>query len=253
MPITNPWNGLSLAPSNEYVLDIDKPVLDNKPPKPKERIKDHLELNVWPEPFIGNVKTARLVVLLANPGFNKDDLKAQKISTFRKQYEKNTLKGGQEGGFYYFSSKQTLELSGGRWARDVHWQIIQAVAKKLGKSIGNQDNFVEHPDPEILEVLYRNIMHIDLFPYHSVNGHPAIRHHNVVPSQEYQLKLVQQAKDNEAYIVAVRPLVAWREALGTTFDSSFLVYGGQSVRLTKDALDGFNGLGTFQRILDSFD
>ncbi|WPF65573.1 MULTISPECIES: hypothetical protein [unclassified Corynebacterium] len=231
-----------------------------------------LHLDLPPEPFIGNIDTAKLIVLLGNPGFSEADKDVFKCPVFHHEYEKCIHSGGYDGGFYYFTP-ETVNLPGGVWARRVYNQIMNAGSAKLFPGSASFDALKKGGQGKILDVMYESIMHIDFFPYHSKSSHNSIkgdgkcrdsrgscRAGGIVPSQKWQFGLVGEAvkkvERGEAFIVVIRPREHWFcnvPSLGDKFGemSNFIRYTPpQAISFTKGSLDFQNGKGTFDSIVD---
>ena len=74
--VSNPWPNFPDQPA--YVLDIDQPSVDdwNQYVRRQQRFSTdgyfiHTEL--LPEPFVGNLTTAAVFLLMLNPGYSPDD------------------------------------------------------------------------------------------------------------------------------------------------------------------------------------
>jgi hypothetical protein len=97
--IANPW--LSLDPSAPpYVLDMDRRFAE--PHNAKERPEHRLMLNSIPEPFIGDPKTARLVLLSLNPGHCAADEPDHARPAIKEAIFRNLRQEPQEFPFYAF-------------------------------------------------------------------------------------------------------------------------------------------------------
>lgn len=76
----NPWKDLA-TDNGEYVARCDKDEDDLKPFRAIKNEKKKLQLNVLPEPFIGDPSTAAFVALQLNPGSSRSDDTAKRISS----------------------------------------------------------------------------------------------------------------------------------------------------------------------------
>lgn len=75
----NPWKDLATNNDGEYVANCDKDALGSF--LAIGDVKKELQLNVPPEPFIGDPSTASFVALQLNPGGQRLDDAAQRISS----------------------------------------------------------------------------------------------------------------------------------------------------------------------------
>lgn len=83
--MTNPWSEMSSeAP---YVLEMDKGQIRDFDSRQKSHAR--LVLESIPEPFIGNPETARVVLLLLNPGHSDDDPDAHRNLQFKNALFRN--------------------------------------------------------------------------------------------------------------------------------------------------------------------
>lgn len=75
----NPWKDPLPDRNGEYVASCDRNAL--KPFRAIKNEKKKLQLNVLPEPFIGDPSTAAFVALQLNPGSSRSDDTAKRISS----------------------------------------------------------------------------------------------------------------------------------------------------------------------------
>ncbi|WP_156801601.1 hypothetical protein [Corynebacterium mastitidis] len=263
----NPWGNISLK-EKVFISEADECVDLKNLWKGKDT---RLQLDLPPEPFIGNINTSKLIVLLCNPGFSEEDKAILESPAFLNEYEKCIHSGGRDGGFYYFTP-ETVDLPGGMWAKRVYNQIINAGISGIFPGVRSFDDLGEGRQREVLDIFYKNIMHIDLFPYRSKASHGRLKGDgecrdsqkkckaDIIPSQEWQFdlaaKAVEKAERGEASIVVVRPVEHWFcnvRSLNDIFGevSNFIRYTpSRAVRFTKGSLDFQNGKGTFDTIVD---
>ncbi|HZR32046.1 MAG TPA: hypothetical protein VFA76_09360 [Terriglobales bacterium] len=173
----NPW--LELPSAAPYILGIDI-----------ESVSRHSEINrqTLPEPFIGNPKTARLVLLSLNPGDSDDDIKAHSDVEFRKAIISNLRQESQEYPFYGLNPKFNWTACG-RWWR--------AHVKELIEILGSK-KVAEH------------LLVIEWFPYHSKRW-KRLPTREVCPSQNYSFQHVKEMLDKKAVIVGMRSKMYWLE------------------------------------------
>ncbi|MGV0439204.1 hypothetical protein ACUY2L_08550 [Corynebacterium mastitidis] len=127
----NPWGKISVgANGEERSLVSHRDDLDNLRNLWANSEKTRLHLELPPEPFIGNVETAKVVVLLRDPGFDEGDRGVFDSDTFLKEYGNCIRSGGYEGGFYYFTP-EGIQFPGDEWAKSVYGQIIKAGIGRL--------------------------------------------------------------------------------------------------------------------------
>jgi len=76
----NPWAELS-PNGGAYLLDVDREQIEQYSTVQVEGAK--LVLESVPEPFIGNPRTANVVLLLLNPGHSPDNPQAHRDPVFK--------------------------------------------------------------------------------------------------------------------------------------------------------------------------
>ena len=143
----NPW--LKLRPSeNSYILEIDREYIRQHNESVRDEKKKVIERSI-PEPFIGNLESARVVLLGLNPGHSDDDAKNHSDPEFQKAMFQNLRHELQEYPFYPLNPASKFKESGaGRWWR--------ARTRELREKSGLDDR-----------TLAERLMVIEWFPYHS--------------------------------------------------------------------------------------
>lgn len=179
---SNPW--LALPKEAPFVLPEDREILNlcgNK--------VDGLRFDVLPDPFVGNLESAQVVLLALNPGFEQADLDVCMQSKLYVQQTLANLQSKADTPFFFFH--EGLEFSGGNW-----WW-----SRKL-RALSNA-GVTSHQ-------LGERIMCIEYLPYHSVHYKHLNRH---LPSQEYTFQLVRQAIRDDKVIIVMRSERIWLEAV----------------------------------------
>lgn len=124
---------------------------------------------------------------------------------------------------------------------------------------------------KILNLMYKNIMHIDFFPYHSRESHNSIkddpkcsavpgipcRAGEITPSQKWQFELAGKAVKKGAVVIVVRPRRHWFCMVDSLTNewpggSNCMIYTplAWGVNFTKNAIDFQNGKGAFDFVVD---
>lgn len=141
-----------------------------------------LQLNVLPEPFIG-AKTAPVVLLNLNPGFDDRDPEDHEREDFQALLRVNYEHADSE--FPFYSLNPRFENGGRRWWDKKLKPLIDVCGRRQ---------------------VSRSLLCIEFFPYHSRRfGNGSFR----VPSQQYGLQLVRLAIDRRALIVVMRSKSLW--------------------------------------------
>lgn len=178
----NPWVALPQNPP--YILPADTDVLLQQTSK-----KQGLRFDVLPDPYIGNLREAKVIFLALNPGFRQADIDENMINaTFIANSRANMLHKS-EPPFYYFNEE--LAFTGGNewWSRILKPLISAGLTK---------------------QTLSSAIMCIQYLSYHSVT----YSHLNkLLPSQQYSFELVREAVELNKTIVIMRSEALWLKAV----------------------------------------
>jgi len=179
---SNPW--VNLSQQSPYIAEVDREYFE----KYSDQLS-HLELSVLPDPYVGDLKKAKVVFLLLNPGFQEGD---NEICAPHSEYfheNKASLTHAAHPPFYVLGEK--FKQSGGyAW-----WIKKLKRVMESGVSISN---------------LSEEIMCIQFFPYHSEK----YKHFpKKLPSQYYSFELVKEAIRKQKTIVMMRSEKRWLEAV----------------------------------------
>ncbi len=86
----NPWEELKESfDSLEFVLSSEKKVIDEFNLNSSDKFKIHTE--IMPAPFMGNVHTARIVILMLNPGYDEDEFENNYYSEYKEYWQNEIL------------------------------------------------------------------------------------------------------------------------------------------------------------------
>lgn len=175
----NPWVDVPREPP--YVLPCELETIQRYNERhPDERHR--VQLNVLPEPFIGG-KTAPVVLLNLNPGFDDGDPEDHEREEFQALLRANYEHRDSE--FPFYSLNPRFENGGRRW-----WE---KKLKPLLRICGR-------------EQVARSVLCIEFFPYHSRRfGNGRFR----VPSQQYGFELTRLAIRRGAVIIVMRGKALW--------------------------------------------
>lgn len=193
----NPW--LSLAADNNrlsFILPKEQSVIAKFNAKVAEEYQIHS--SIFPAPFMGNVHTAPVLILVLNPGY---DEKEEKTGYYR-NYESWWLKQIQ-----HISPIKDLPLfclDAKYIKQSPYWkQKLQPLINKIG-----------------VEKVAKNIAKVQFFPYHSKKFKSIYKKllkeedfTSYLPSQEYNFQLVRNAIEREALIIIPRSKKFWYEAI----------------------------------------
>ncbi len=162
----NPWLGLPLAAP--YVLPCDQSAIETFNSKLPAGNHFRIEVEtVIPEPFIGAITTASVVVLQLNPGFNPaTDPFSHADAQFRASLLANLRHEGSNWPFYFFDPRFMETHAGGVWWKGKIKQLVQVIP---------------------LELLAQRFAVVEWFPYKSSHFKEGCR----VESQDYGFSRVR--------------------------------------------------------------
>jgi hypothetical protein len=177
----NPWFMLHEQPP--YELEIDRAAIEqyNKKKKPAHRI----DTSLIPEPFIGNPKMAKLVLLNLNPGWDAYDAESHTNPNFKAAMLRNLHHESQNYPFYPLNPSFECTPCGKWWLK---------LTKKL----------IEGCDR--ISVSQRLLV-IEWFPYHSMKS--ALPKRIVCESQRYSCHLAKEMQAKGALLVLLRSRAHW--------------------------------------------
>jgi hypothetical protein len=212
-PNINPWLGLS--PSAPFVLAEDRLNIEafNANISPNSPYRFDVE-TVIPEPFIGNVTTANVVVLQLNPGHDPvKDPASHADPLFRSALFANLRHDNNAWPFYFFNPQFINSHPGGIW-----WK---SKTKKLAEVIPLQE-------------LGQRLAVVEWFPYKSQKYKGGCD----VPSQKYGFSLVSAAIDRGALIVISRSVSSWENSVPAlrNYSRKLTLSSVQNVALTSNNL-----------------
>jgi len=217
--MNNPW--LDLPKQAPFIAPLDIEALND----PTYKL-DGLRFDAFPEPYGGNLDTAKVVCLVLNPGFEDADVTTNFDNPYWVREVRSNLEHKTEYPFLYLAPG--VENTGGyRW-----WT---AKLKPLELAGVTRDE------------LARGVMMVEFFPYHSVS----YRHNRqYIPSQQYQFYLVREAMRLGKTMIIMRARNIWIEAVPELADYPYLELSSpQNVSVSRVNLDNKNGIGTFDKIV----
>lgn len=178
----NPWSDICFE--SPYILQMDKRQILDFDSRQKSRAK--LVFESIPEPFIGNPDTARIVLLLLNPGHSDQDPAAHRNMHFKAALLKNLRGEPQDYPFYPLNPA----FAGNPTAK---WWIPRV--RELQQASGLN-----------LKTLSERLLAIEWFPYHSrSSGLPTTQ---VCSSQEYTFQLARKMMDDRV-VLRMRSANRW--------------------------------------------
>ena len=189
--------------SDNYLVDeSDEKLIKKYYTDCKEEVKVRTDL--YPEPYIGNIEKAKVIILASNPGlktiignkkFNCEELKWYNTHPEVKDILQQNLVGKvKEYPYYYLNENIKKDSPGHDWL-EVRTKELQEVCTSKGLSI---------------KQLSERIACIQFFPYHSVK----IKYlKTYLPSQEHNFKLLKWALDSGKLVICARGATEWNRVL----------------------------------------
>lgn len=148
--------------------DIENGYLKNSAYKDGDKRKTAIHFELLPQPLIGDVENAKIIICSLNPGFSTDDYKADELhrydileqlnpdnhnKTLFWLTEKPDNKGNLSGGAKWWQGKLDQKDKN----KSLVYKIIEEYSKKgISKS-----------EEDVFDLLSKNMAAIELFPYHS--------------------------------------------------------------------------------------
>jgi len=115
--------------------------------------------NLLPIPYVGNLKTAKIFIVLLNPGLNVIDYYSEDTLEYQCELIKNLYQEKLNTKYpFVFLNPKFLWYSGGRFWRNKLKHYIIKTKKTTGKSYEDSLSFVS-----------KKIVALELIPYHSIN------------------------------------------------------------------------------------
>lgn len=211
----NPW--LALPETSPFVLPQDRAQIEAYNAKLPEASPRRILIDeLLPEPFIGSVATAPVIVLQLNPGFDESNFDSHAATAFRAALDANRRHAQTEWPFYFFDPR-FREHPGGEWWR--------GKTKELDDLVG-------------FGRLTQNLAVVEWFPYRSRrfggNCH--------VESQNYGFSLVESAIARGALIILSRSVRLWEKSVPALqgYERKLTLSSVQNVALSRNNLK-YNG------------
>ena len=181
----NPWAELS-PNGGTYLLDVDREQIERYNVVQVEGAK--LVLESVPEPFIGNPRTANVVLLLLNPGHSLEDPQAHRDPVFKAALFRNLRQEVQDYPFYPLNPTLSSTPSA-RW-----WMPrLRELKEASGLS------FAE---------ISKKLLALEWFPYHSKSsGLPTTP---VCESQKYTFQLAREMLASKL-VIRMRSINHWAQ------------------------------------------
>jgi hypothetical protein len=169
---------------------------------------DALHLSLIPTPYIGNLRDAKVILFIGNPGFGDEDYYFEDQSDIREKLIRN-LNQEPNGDFPFFFLDPALAWSGGfRWW---HRRLRPLIDKFVSRGESNL---------EAMKFLARNIAAVELFPYHSRDGSKleGINKEPLMPSVLKAREFLARSSQNaEQLTVILRAHKKWEDRDSATF------------------------------------
>jgi len=217
----NPW--LELPRRSPYIFPQDRDDISTLNGRASANKDGKINLSLLPEPFIGNPKTAQVVLLNLNPGVGDGDRRAHRNPVFRKAIIRNLRNESQEYPFYPLDPNLKNTPCAGWWLDHL---------RELFEDTGLDKKRVA-----------RRLCVIEWFPYHSQKAYLPKR--QICPSQAYTFRLAVKALETKL-VVGMRAKKRWI-AVDSCFKSVPFLKSPQNCCISS----GNAGKILFQQIVDA--
>jgi len=187
----NPWNDiLTITNGNEKIIvarDDWEQIKDYLDQKTKDEYK--LQLDVYPQHYVGNIKTAKIIVLSKNPGYSED---FKNLYEDNKEYQQTCLNNLQlkenEVKFHAFDLDQGDKF--GYWGkRFKHWF----------KDVKTNDELKKYSS-----WFSEYVALAEYFPYHSIKYDSKLDKSSYLPTQQFLFNLIgERIADKDDYVTII--------------------------------------------------
>lgn len=187
-------------------------------------VKDELHFNLLPEPYVGDIKSANIYVLLLNPGFSiadyyvesKDDLRQSILNSIKQEFRE------EEYPLIWLNPKY-LWTPGGQWTERKFKDLIYHVKE-------TNENFSYN---DALKHVSKKVAIIQLMPYHSKSfglGKRMMRMESVSRIKRFvEKEIIKKSKENKACIIIARSYKDWGFGNKST-NENIVIYEGSKAR-----------------------
>jgi hypothetical protein len=154
------------------------------------------------EPFIGNPKTAKIIFLALNPGYDERDDEAHKNQAFQKLISDNIALRDSEYPYYYMHEREPFkDYPGCIWCKRIFKELLNEVGAKI---------------------LSKEICCIQFHGYHSTKYRQLSKF--PLPSQRRTFDFIRDAIKREIPIVLMRSTKIWTVALPELTNYRLLIH-----------------------------
>jgi hypothetical protein len=185
----NPW--LELPPGPPYVLHCDCGSIASLNERTAAKGMDSgINDQSIPEPFIGNSRSATVILLSLNPGDSAEDPNAHRNPRFREALMRNLSHEPQDYPFYALNPAFAWTGCAKWWCTHLRELFEKARLEPVAVA--------------------RRLCVIEWLPYHSPNAN-ALPRRPVCPSQDYSFQLAKRALEDKKLVVGMRARRRWTE------------------------------------------
>lgn len=189
--LSNPW--LQLPDSAPYILPSDLTQVTSYNQKTDDMFK--IVTNTLPEPYIGNLDDAKIILLNLNPGHDENVTIWHGREDFIQENRKNLL----------FQSNPPFYLLNHRFENSGGFKWWKQKLKELLDIFG-------------IEKVAKDVMCIEYFPYPSKKYKRA----QILPSQLYSFHIVEEAIRLNKKIIIMRSRKLWIDAVPSLADYQYV-------------------------------
>jgi hypothetical protein len=194
----NPWLDVDLG-SDELVHPSDRAgiLAFNNRVAPEYRLR----LELVPQPYMGNPRNCRLLLLHGNPGFHEPDLAQHQTSVFRAAARASLRHEARE--YQFLLLRPAFEgFEGGVYWRRVLRFVFDAVASRAHVA-----------REQAVKLVAGRVALVELHAYHSqkLTMHASLRG---LPTRAYTRELIRRAHRRGASCLVMRSAREWQHLLG---------------------------------------
>ena len=207
---------------NALYIDADiigHEALNDKNKKEDEESQTVIHFGLLPQPFIGDVENAKIIICSLNPGFSTDDYNTDELhhndileqlnpdnhnKTLFWLTEKPDDKGNLSGGAKWWQGKLDQ--------KDKNKSLVYNIIKEYKSDVASlSDEELKKEKEKVFKVLSENMAAIELFPYHSAKFNYTYleKCKSTGKIRKYVKELAEKSKEKNQLICFTRSFKHW--------------------------------------------
>ena len=199
-----------------------------------------LHLDLLPQPFIGDIKKAKIIICSLNPGFDKKNDEDEKNI---EEHIKKQFSQDEHPSMFWLENDENIKNTGGAkwWRKKLNQNSKKAsLVYNIAKNYNN-----ENPEDEIeavFEWLSKNMAAIELFPYHSKSFKKSLTNcKSTRIIRDYVHELIKNEENDKKLICFTRSFNLWGKdgkSVSDIADGKYVICAGSprcvTFNVTKD-------------------